>query len=139
LFVILRLELPRLAAAMDHGKIVKWHKQVGETFGYGDSLCEIAVSEVDRLQRQLSGRQAIRSKKPKKTRVRTMTGLLVVYVLTSMETGTVRQILAQEGAEVNRGDVLALLDSGDQQGTGTAAAPARVVVNLVQREGVDSD
>jgi hypothetical protein len=132
--LILRLELPRLAAAMDHGKVVKWHRQPGEKFAYGDILCEIAVTEVDRLQRPLSGRQALGTRQPKvkKNRVRTMSGILVIYVLTSMETGTIGKIVAGEGDEVRQGDLLALLDTGDEHGTGNASSPARVVVNLAR-------
>jgi hypothetical protein len=121
---------------MDHGKVVKWHRQVGDSFAYGDSLCEIAVTEVERLHRQLSGRQALGTRKPKRNRVRTMSGILVVYVVTSMETGTISKIVAEEGEEVSRGDLLALLDTGDDHGTGHASNPARVVVNLGRDEGL---
>lgn len=137
--MILRLELPRLSAAMDHGTVVRWHRQAGDSLAYGDSLCEIAVTNVNRLQRQLSGRQAIGIEKPTKSRVRTLSGVLVLYELTSMETGIIGQIMAKEGDAVGQGDVLALIDTGDHHGTGTAPNPARVVVNPIRNEGISRE
>jgi hypothetical protein len=137
--VILRLELPRLAAAMDRGDVVKWYKHPGDQVGYGDHLCEIEVGNVDRLQRQLGARHAIRVKKPGKAKIRSSGGGVVVrYLLTSKETGSIGQILATEGTEVRQGDLLALIVSGDPEDAATSTNPARVVVNLAEQMDLQS-
>ena len=137
--MILRLELPRLSTAMDHGKVAKWHKQAGDQVAYGDALCEIAVSDVDRLRRQLGSGQAIGTNKPRKTRIRTSSGsVLVLYRLTSMETGSITRIDAEAGANVRQGDVLGLLATGDAEDPTIATNPARVTITLAHQMDAQS-
>ncbi|HUP17701.1 MAG TPA: lipoyl domain-containing protein [Acidimicrobiia bacterium] len=138
--MILRLELPRLAAAVDRGVIAKWHKKEGEVINYGDDLCEVDVAEVARMRRRLGAQATTRLSKPSKPKFRTRSDLLIRYRLTSVEVGTLSEIIVAEGKEVRTGDLLALLlvghdDSQFALGRSKERSPARVVVNLA-RESV---
>ena len=132
--MILRVDLPRLSAAMEGGTLIRWHKNVGDTVAFGEDLCDIQVEEVRRITRRLGPLAAVRGKV--KTGYRTTKGGVAVrFRLSSMEQGVLAKILAPVGSRLESGTSLALITGTD----GLASKPpevanlhaARVKVNVL--------
>ena len=128
--MLMRIQLPRFSPAMAGGTLVDWMRGEGEPVRYGDDLCEIAVENVKRLRRTASARMSLKTLN-RKARFMDKSDLLVSYVVTSADEGTLRRIEARPGDFVSVGDTLAYLDvAGDAPEGEDPALVARVVVNL---------
>ena len=119
----LTIEFPRISPAIENGTVGAWHKQPGDAIAYGDDLFDITIGEVTRMRRSLSARV----KKPSKAKYRKLSDVSVVYRVTSMDAGTLGEIVAPVGAAIEVGDVVAHLEIGDGEGTSSA----RTSFNLV--------
>ena len=134
--MILRLTLPQLAAAVTHGVVAAWHKEIGDRISFGDDICDVDVGEIARMRRRLTAHASSRERRAGRTKFRTRSDVLIRYRITSAEDCTLTEVKAPVGKQVRTGDTLAMMESG-----GGAAAPgsqvvgARVVVNLVRGEG----
>jgi pyruvate dehydrogenase E2 component (dihydrolipoamide acetyltransferase) len=107
--MVLRLLMPYVDRTVRGGAVRTWHKREGDRVEYGDDLFDLAA--------------AIR-------------GLIVVRV-TASDQGYLRRIYAEEGAQRDENELLALLttepdeplDDAERARGGTSAF--RVVVNVV--------
>ncbi len=136
--MILRLAMPALDASLLGGRMSRWLKGEGDSFAFGDVLCEVALDEFAAMRRThratlLSGRR--RHKLRSEVELREGKVLLEVAV-TSAEAGTIREVLVGEGARLSIGDTLAVVSTpaGEQltSGDGWASSPElRCTANVV--------
>ncbi len=142
--MITKLAVPVVDPSMQGGKVLRWHKHEGDTIGFGDEICELAVDEFAVLRRTARATLLARGRRGKlRNDLEQREGVYFEVVVTSSDQGVLRKILAREGDRIAIGDLLAVVSSADHGDvTGSAAewsnAPAmRVVVNKKSDEDVD--
>lgn len=133
----LRVELPSLGPAVEGAVITTWHKQVGDQIAYGDELCDVTVEEVTRLRRRLNPKDTV-NRKPSRLKYKKWTGVKVSYRLTSLDTGTLTEIVASEGTGVRVGEQIAALGLDGQDESASSGHASRVVVDRIESEGEGS-
>lgn len=113
--MILRLDLPDSDASLRGGSVTRWHKKEGDTFAFGDVICEIAVDDFAVLRRTaratlLSGK---RRKKLKGDLERRKGKVYLEMAVTAADGGIVRKILVNAGEPAEVGDTMAIVSTSD--------------------------
>ncbi len=140
--MIMKLEMPLIDPSLRGGKVVRWNFAEGDSFGFGDELCVVAVDEFAVLRRTaratlLSGKK----RKELKSDLEVRGGKVFVQVsLTSSDSGVLAAIVAGEGDPVVTGSLLAVTsthDHGPVEGDvedWKKASGLRVVANMVPED-----
>lgn len=131
--MFLRVELPKITAAVDTVRVVQWHRQVGDRVGYGEPLLDVVAEEVTRLRRRLTAGAALVEEGRGKAKYRKLKDVSVPYRISSLDSGSLSSVLVGVGTLIREGDLVALLSSADGAPDGQAegAPRARLVVNRV--------
>lgn len=113
--MIMRLDMPNVDPSLRGGKVTRWLKQEGDTFGFGDVLCEVAVDEFAVLRRtaratKLTGRRRRKLKSDLEIREGKV---YLELAITSADQGVLRKILIDHGAPATIGDTLAVVSTMD--------------------------
>lgn len=142
--MIMRIEMPAVDASLRSGRIVRWHKEVGDAIGFGEPICDVAVDEFAVLRRTaratlLTGRR----RKKLKSDLETREGKVYLEVtITSSDTGVLQRRLIEVGEPIEIGQTVALAATPDHAVPAESAddwhsaPPMRVVLNVV---GGDDD
>ncbi len=144
--MIMRLAMPALDASLRSGRVTRWLKEEGDSFGFGVVLCEVALDEFVALRRTaratlLSGRKA----RKLRSTVEVREGKVLLEVgVTSAEAGTMRKVLAAEGAAVAIGELLAVVSSTGEEDLGseeswTSAPPLRCTANVISSDDMQME
>ena len=140
--MLMKLEMPLIDPSLRGGKVVRWLKREGDTFGFGDEICILAVDEFAALRRTaratlLSGRRRRSLKSDLEVR---QGKVYLQVVLTSSDGGVMRRIVADDGDPIAVGDLLAVVsttDNGALDGTvddWESAPTMRIAANVLQDE-----
>lgn len=142
--MITKLAVPVVDPSMQGGKVLRWHKGEGDTIGFGEEICELAVDEFAVLRRTARATLLARGRRNKlKNDLEQREGVYFEVVVTSSDHGVLRKILAREGDRIAIGDLLAVVtttDHGELSGSVAEwreAPDMRVVVNKKSDEEVD--
>jgi len=137
------LQMPFVETSLPNGKVLRWMKAPGETFEFGDQLCIIVVEDAIFLRKPRSASRLTGTKQRKKWkrhRIETHPiGRIEVEVIAA-EPGTMRTHIVGIGESTSVGDVLAVLQTGDEvwaPPVGDALedlSPLRVVANYLDAE-----
>jgi pyruvate/2-oxoglutarate dehydrogenase complex dihydrolipoamide acyltransferase (E2) component len=137
--MVVRIELPRISAAIDAGTIVAWHKEVSDNIEYGDDLCDVAVHEVTRLRRRLKATASLKDGSRRRDKYRKRTNVLIRYRVVALDGGTLLTIDSPEGSTVKEGALIATMRSAGtnlrvEPDPATASSAARVLVKRIESE-----
>ena len=137
----LSLQMPAVGPALQGGRVIRWSKQPGEAFAFGDELCVVSIEQVVALRKTQKASALTSRRRKKKVReeleMRESVGLH--FQLVASESGYVSDVLVPAGAAMQVGDTLAVLSSESEDSTEAGADPAslpaiRVVANPVDPE-----
>lgn len=136
--MIQTLQMPFIETSLPNGKILRWMKEPDEPFAFGDQLCIIVVEDAVFLRKSRSASRLTGTKQRRKwTKHRIEThpiGRIEIEVIAA-EPGTMRTHVAGAGEPVGVGDIIAVLQTGDDEfvspGSDVFAdlPPLRVVAN----------
>lgn len=137
--MVVRIELPRITAAIDAGTIVAWHKKVSDSIEYGDDLCDVVVHEVTRLRRRLKATASLKGGSRRRDKYRKRTNVVIRFRVVALDGGTLLTIDAPEGSTVKEGTLLATMRSGGpdlkvEPNPDTSSYAARVLVKRIESE-----
>ena len=143
--MILKVTVPAADAAFRGGFISAWHKREGDTIGFGDDLCDVAIDEFMSLQRTKRATLLGSTSKLRTRRVKDAYDLRegrgqVIVRLTSAESGVLLgKVIVAEGERVEIGSLIALMSGsdGDSSGDIESAPDARIAVNMPDAEDLD--
>jgi hypothetical protein len=130
--------MPFVETSLPSGKVLKWLKGPGEPFVFGDQLCILVVEDAVFLRKSRSASRLTGTKqrrKWKRHRIETHPiGRIEVEVIAA-EPGTMRAHVIGVGDPASVGDVLAVLQTGEDRYVSPPAdaladlPPLRVVAN----------
>ena len=142
--MIVKLTVPVVDPSMQGGKVLRWHKREGDTIGFGDEICDIAVDEFAVLRRTARATLLARGRRGKlKSDLEQREGVYFEVALTSSDTGVLRKIVVEAGGRIVIGDLLGVVTTADHgelinsSEAWMAASAMRVVVNKRDDEDVD--
>ena len=133
--------MPAVGPALQGGRVIRWSRQPGEEFAFGDELCVVSIEQVVALRKTQKASALTSRRRKKKVReeleMRESVGLH--FQLVASEAGYVAHHLVAAGAPMQVGDTLAVLASEVDDVTETPADPStlpaiRVVANPVDPE-----
>lgn len=138
--MILRLETPMLDQSLMGGQLRDWIVSEGESFGFGDVICHVEFNQFAALRRtayatKLSGKK----NKSLKSNLEVREGKVsLVVAVTAADSGWVREIVAQPGADVKVGSLLAVVTTDaaepfELEGNVGSAPVVRVTPNVVDQ------
>ncbi|MDJ0955124.1 MAG: hypothetical protein QNJ81_15715 [Acidimicrobiia bacterium] len=137
----LSLQMPAVGPALQGGRVIRWSKQTGESFAFGDELCIVSIEQVAALRKtqQASILTSRRRKKKMREEIEMRESVGLHFQLVASEAGTVIDHLIPAGQPMQVGDVLAVLASEDDDGAAPPGDPdslaaIRVVANPVDPE-----
>ena len=137
----LSLQMPAVGPALQSGRVIRWSKQAGETFAFGDELCVVSIEQVAALRKtqQASVLTSLRRRKKVREEIQMRESVGLHFQLVASEPGSVVDHLIPAGDPMQVGDVLAVLASEGDDGAAppadVASLPAiRVVANPVSTE-----
>lgn len=138
--MILKLETPLVDQSLMGGHVIDWVVPEGGSFDFGDVICHVEFNQFAALRRTAyATKLAGRKNKSLKSSLEVRDGkVALVVALTAADSGWVREIVAEPGAEVKIGSLLALVstDASEPLGVGgdiASNALMRVTPNVVEQ------
>ncbi|MFN2487942.1 MAG: hypothetical protein ABR609_15310 [Acidimicrobiia bacterium] len=133
--VMLRIELPRISAAIEGGIVSAWHKKTGDAVSYGDALCDIVVQEVTRVRRRLHAKASVGELSRSRAKYRKRTDVFLTFRIVSLDSGRLISVEVPERSSVREGKLLATLEPTGQTSERVGpSALARVLVREFESE-----
>jgi pyruvate/2-oxoglutarate dehydrogenase complex dihydrolipoamide acyltransferase (E2) component len=138
--MILRLETPMLDQSLMGGHVLDWAVSAGDSFGFGDLICNIEFNQFAALRRTARATKlSSRRNKSLKSSLEVREGKVsLVVAVTAADSGWVREIVAGPGADVKVGSLLAVVTTDASEpleldGDLDSAPAVRVTPNVVDQ------
>ena len=139
--MILQMAMPAVNPSLRAGRVVAWHKHVGDRVGYGDALCDVLFEQATHLKRTTRAAElADGVQQPRgRRRYRTLTKIEVVVRLVASDAGYLRRVFGGDSDQHEAGSILALLSTDPTDALPEASEDGRwpqfrVVANQLEEE-----